>query len=84
MKDHLQLINTSYENILNNENSDVANLIKIKRAVNNLSSKNQVFFFKNNIDENVLKDIERIKKENIELKEMMLNLVEIMQGALKK
>ena len=84
MKDHLQLINTSYENILNNENSDVANLIKIKRAVNNLSSKNQVFFVQNNIDENVLKDIERIKKENIELKEMMLNLVEIMQGALKK
>jgi hypothetical protein len=84
MENQLQLINKSYSDILENKNSDVANLIKIKRAINNLSSKNQIFFVQNKIDDTILNDIERIKKENKELKEMLLSLVEIVQNVFNK
>ena len=79
----LQLVSTSYNELINDTETDVAKLIKIKRAINNLSSKNQIFFVQNNIDDDIKKDIARIKKENVELKEMLLNVVEIMRKAFK-
>ena len=82
MENKLQLVNSAYDELLNDNNSDVANLIKIKRAVNNLSSKNQIFFVQNKVDDKLQNDVNRIKEENKELKEMLLKLVDIMRTIL--
>ena len=82
MENKLQLVNSAYDELLNDNDSDVANLIKIKRAVNNLSSKNQIFFVQNKVDDKLQNDVNRIKEENKELKEMLLKLVDIMRTIL--
>ena len=82
MENKIKLVNSAYDELLNDNNSDVANLIKIKRAVNNLSSKNQIFFVQNKVDDKLQNDVNRIKEENKELKEMLLKLVDIMRTIL--